>query len=85
MSQKNILLGVNIDHVATSRQARGMRYPDLVPESREELTTEGGLAIAGLDVPCELNIGYAVIADAVFVGQKQSVKTYKQTMYEVRA
>jgi pyridoxine 5-phosphate synthase len=27
---KNILLGVNIDHVATIRQARGTRYPDPV-------------------------------------------------------
>lgn len=110
---KNILLGVNIDHVATLRQARGTRYPDpiqaaieaeeagadvitlhlredrrhiqdrdvnmlidilqtrmnlemavteemisiaenikpsdccLVPERREELTTEGGLDVAG--------------------------------------
>ncbi len=26
----NILLGVNIDHVATLRQARGTRYPDVV-------------------------------------------------------
>jgi len=26
--KKNILLGVNIDHVATIRQARGTRYPD---------------------------------------------------------
>ncbi len=114
MSEKeNILLGVNIDHVATLRQARGTRYPDpiqaaieseqagadsitlhlredrrhiqdrdvemlkdilqtkmnlemavteemltvaervkptdccLVPERREELTTEGGLDVAG--------------------------------------
>ena len=179
MSQKNILLGVNIDHVATLRQARGTRYPDLVPESREELTTEGGLdvvshasavrdactrlsevgvkaslfidadkkqidaarevgapvieihtghyadaqtreqreqlfaqikdsvayaheiglqvnaghglnlqnikAIAGLDILCELNIGHAIIADAVFMGLEQSVKTYKQAMYEARA
>ncbi len=111
--QNNILLGVNIDHVATIRQARGTRYPDpiqaaieveqagadaitlhlredrrhiqdrdvemlkgilltrmnlemavtdemlaiaekiqpeeccLVPERREELTTEGGLAVVG--------------------------------------
>lgn len=111
--QSNILLGVNIDHVATLRQARGTRYPDpvqaaieaekagadsitlhlredrrhiqesdvlslkevlqtrmnlemavtgdmlviaervrpenccLVPERREELTTEGGLDVAG--------------------------------------
>ena len=110
---RNILLGVNIDHVATLRQARGTRYPDpvqaaieaeqagadgvtlhlredrrhiqnrdvellkkiletrmnlemavtdemlaiaarirpdfccLVPERREELTTEGGLDVAG--------------------------------------
>lgn len=112
-SQRAILLGVNIDHVATLRQARGTRYPDpvqaaieaeqagadavtlhlredrrhiqerdvtmlkdilqtrmnlemavtdemlaiaerirpqevcLVPERREELTTEGGLDVAG--------------------------------------
>lgn len=111
--KENILLGVNIDHVATLRQARGTRYPDpiqaaieseqagadsitlhlredrrhiqdrdvvmlkdilqtkmnlemavtdemlaiaekikpadccLVPERREELTTEGGLDVAG--------------------------------------
>ena len=111
--KENILLGVNIDHVATLRQARGTRYPDpiqaaieaeqsgadsitlhlredrrhiqerdvrllqailqtrmnlemavtdemlalaeelrpsdccLVPEKREELTTEGGLDVAG--------------------------------------
>ena len=28
--RKNILLGVNIDHIATLRQARGTRYPDPV-------------------------------------------------------
>lgn len=28
MSSQNILLGVNIDHIATLRQARGTRYPD---------------------------------------------------------
>ena len=245
MSQKNILLGVNIDHVATLRQARGTSYPDpvqaalqieqagadsitlhlredrrhiqdrdvyklkacmltrmnlemavtdemikiaedvkpedccLVPESREELTTEGGLdvvshasavrdactrlseagvkvslfidadmkqidaakavgapvieihtghyadaetqeqreqlftqirnsvayahevglqvnaghglnlqnikAIAGLKELCELNIGHAIIADAVFMGLDASVKAYKQAMHEARA
>ncbi|MBT3030981.1 MAG: pyridoxine 5'-phosphate synthase [Candidatus Thiodiazotropha sp. (ex Lucina pensylvanica)] len=113
MDEKEILLGVNIDHVATLRQARGTRYPEpvqaalvaeqagadaitlhlredrrhiqdrdveilsdllqtrmnlemaatsemaaiakrfsphdccLVPEKREELTTEGGLDVAG--------------------------------------
>ena len=113
MKPSNILLGVNIDHICTIRQARGTRYPDpvqaalmaeqagadgitahlredrrhiqdrdlfllketlqtrlnmemavtdemigialrvlpyaccLVPEKREELTTEGGLEIAG--------------------------------------
>lgn len=113
MNAANILLGVNVDHVATLRQARGTRYPDpvkaallaeesgadsitvhlredrrhiqdrdvqrlaeaqatrmnlemavtdemlsiatelapsdccLVPERREELTTEGGLDVAG--------------------------------------
>ena len=30
MSKQNILLGVNIDHVATLRQARGTSYPDPV-------------------------------------------------------
>jgi len=29
-AQRDILLGVNIDHVATLRQARGTRYPDPV-------------------------------------------------------
>lgn len=31
MEKQIILLGVNIDHVATLRQARGTRYPDPVP------------------------------------------------------
>ena len=30
MEKQNILLGVNIDHVATIRQARGTRYPELI-------------------------------------------------------
>ncbi|MGD8926159.1 MAG: pyridoxine 5'-phosphate synthase, partial [Thioalkalispiraceae bacterium] len=30
MSKQSILLGVNIDHVATIRQARGTRYPEPV-------------------------------------------------------
>lgn len=30
MKQGDILLGVNIDHVATLRQARGTKYPDVV-------------------------------------------------------
>lgn len=30
MNQGNLLLGVNIDHVATLRQARGTKYPDPV-------------------------------------------------------
>ena len=32
---KNILLGVNIDHVATLRQARGTRYPDPIQAAIE--------------------------------------------------
>ena len=27
---KNILLGVNVDHIATLREARGVNYPDPV-------------------------------------------------------
>ena len=30
MNTSNILLGVNIDHICTIRQARGTRYPDPV-------------------------------------------------------
>ncbi len=30
MTQSNVLLGVNIDHIATLRQSRGTRYPDPV-------------------------------------------------------
>ena len=33
--KKNILLGVNIDHIATLRQARGTRYPDPVQAAME--------------------------------------------------
>lgn len=33
--KRNILLGVNIDHVATLRQARGTRYPDPVQAAIE--------------------------------------------------
>lgn len=30
MAQKPLLLGVNIDHIATIRQARGTRYPEVI-------------------------------------------------------
>ena len=40
MSQRKILLGVNIDHVATVRQARGTEYPD--PVSIVDLVQAGG-------------------------------------------
>ncbi|MBM4207708.1 MAG: pyridoxine 5'-phosphate synthase [Gammaproteobacteria bacterium] len=30
MTQKPLLLGVNIDHIATIRQARGTRYPEVI-------------------------------------------------------
>ena len=112
MSQKNILLGVNIDHVATLRPVRGTRYPypvhvalqigqagansitlylredrrhiqdsDLY-ELKSRMSTRMNLemAVTELDPVCELNI-----ADAVFMGLEQSVKIYKQAMYEVRA
>ncbi len=32
---QRILLGVNIDHIATVRQARGIRYPDPVQAAIE--------------------------------------------------
>jgi len=35
MSNSEILLGVNIDHIATLRQARGTRYPDPVQAAYE--------------------------------------------------
>ncbi len=35
IEQGNILLGVNIDHVATLRQARGTRYPDPIQAAIE--------------------------------------------------
>ncbi|MBS3963787.1 MAG: pyridoxine 5'-phosphate synthase [Methylomonas sp.] len=128
MEKQDILLGVNIDHVATLRQARGTRYPEpvqaalvaeqagadgitahlredrrhiqdrdivllkdllhtrlnlemavtddmlaiavrvkphaccLVPERREELTTEGGLDVAG--APAKMRDACARLADA---------------------
>lgn len=136
MEKKAILLGVNIDHVATIRQARGTRYPEviqaalvaeqngadsitahlredrrhiqdrdiyllkdmihsrlnmemavmdemldiavkvkpaaccLVPEKREELTTEGGLEVAGnlprMQWACE-KLGAAGIEVSLFI------------------
>lgn len=128
MTKPSIFLGVNIDHVATVRQARGTRYPDpvhaallaeqagadgitahlredrrhiqerdivllrqmlqsklnlemavtdkmlalacqlkpqaccLVPERREELTTEGGLDVAG--APARMRDACSQLADA---------------------
>ena len=35
MNQGDILLGVNIDHVATLRQARGTTYPDVIKAAME--------------------------------------------------
>ncbi|MEE8429308.1 MAG: pyridoxine 5'-phosphate synthase [Gammaproteobacteria bacterium] len=35
VDQENILLGVNIDHVATLRQARGTQYPDPIQVAAE--------------------------------------------------
>ncbi|MGH8773319.1 MAG: pyridoxine 5'-phosphate synthase, partial [Burkholderiales bacterium] len=35
LTRRPILLGVNIDHVATLRQARGTRYPDPVQAAME--------------------------------------------------
>lgn len=133
---KDIRLGVNVDHVATVRQARGTAYPDpveaallaeragaggitvhlredrrhiqdsdvlrlmeaaatkvnlemaataamvefalrvrpadvcLVPEKREELTTEGGLAVAGREAelaPVVARLGDAGIVVSLFV------------------
>ncbi len=135
-SESELLLGVNIDHVATLRQARGTRYPDpvqaaimaeqagadsvtlhlredrrhiqerdvdmlrdilqtrmnlemavtgemltiaervrpqdccLVPERREELTTEGGLDVAGqlarIKAACE-RLGAAGVRVSLFI------------------
>ncbi len=62
-TRRHLRLGVNIDHVATIRNARGIKHPDPVraarlaaqagadgitaPEKRAELTTEGGLDAVG--------------------------------------
>lgn len=40
MTQQSLLLGVNIDHIATLRQARGTRYPD--PIFAAQLAEQGG-------------------------------------------
>lgn len=140
MNKQNILLGVNIDHIATLRQARGTRYPDpiqaaliaeqagadgitahlredrrhiqdrdiyllkdmlhtrlnfemavtdemigiatkvkpyaccLVPENRAELTTEGGLDVAGqlpkLQAACD-SLRNAGIEVSLFIDPEQ--------------
>ena len=38
---KNVLLGVNIDHVATVRQARGTRYPSIIEAARHAIAGGG--------------------------------------------
>ncbi|MDA3868496.1 MAG: hypothetical protein PF589_00800 [Gammaproteobacteria bacterium] len=73
MSQKTILLGVNIDHVATLRQARSEYYSVPAAESREGLTMEGGLE------SIQFNVGHAILV------LQQSVKSDKQLMSEARA
>ena len=140
MTQQAILLGVNIDHIATLRQARGTLFPDpvqaaliaeqagadgitahlredrrhiqdkdifrlkdmihtrlnlemavtqemlaiakkvkpfaccLVPEKREELTTEGGLDVAGniqqMTMACDL-LGASGIAVSLFIDPEE--------------
>lgn len=46
MQQQRVLLGVNIDHVATLRQARGTRYPDPVMAAMQaELSGADGITI----------------------------------------
>ena len=97
-----LLLGVNIDHIATVRNARGTNYPDpvqaafiaeqagadgitlhqpeqrrhitdpderilphfccLVPEKRQEVTTEGGLDVAGQQE--KMNAAVRLLSDA---------------------
>ena len=48
MNFGGISLGVNIDHVATLRQARGTRYPDPVYAAlmAEQAGAEGSLGLA---------------------------------------
>ena len=65
----------------------------LVPERREEVTTEGGLAVAGhgldyetaadmLAIPevRELNIGHFLIGEAVFVGLTTAIHRMRAAM-----
>ena len=52
----SILLGVNVDHVATIRQARGTRYPDPVYAAlMATIATIVGLSLANR-VPLELDV-----------------------------
>ena len=158
---QHLRLGVNIDHVATIRNARGGRHPDpvraaklaihagadgitahlredrrhisdddiarlkaeidkplnlemaatpemtdiavrtrphaacLVPERRAERTTEGGLDAAGqraelgpriaaLPEIMELNIGYYMIGEALFVGLGETVRAMRAAMVRGR-
>ena len=47
MTEGNILLGVNIDHVATLREARGTNYPEPVHAA---LMVEHNVGVAVADV-----------------------------------
>jgi len=154
MSRPKLRLGVNIDHIATLRNARGGTHPDpvagawaaiqagadgitahlredrrhisdddlerlqmlcgseniplnmemaatdemleialklkphavcIVPEKREERTTEGGLDIAAIEEARELNIGHFIIGEAVFLGLDPAIKEMRRLMDEARS
>src|SRR5207248_375026 len=59
----------------------------LVPERREELTTEGGLdvvanvqAVAAIPGVEELNIGHSIVSRAVLVGLERAVRDMKEAI-----
>ena len=101
-------LGINIDHIATLRNARGTHYPDPIHAAllaelarvrqgalvgiRHGLRVNAGhglhytnaQAIAAIPEISELNIGHAVVAQAVFVGWEKAIRDMKALMTHAR-
>ncbi len=93
---KEILLGVNIDHIAILRNARGTAYPDPVHNGQYAEASNETAQQKELDILIEgiqyahskglkVNAGHAIIARAAFDGLHQAVTDVRRLMQEARA
>jgi len=85
----NLELATSSDIVALACDLRPFQAT-IVPERREEVTTEGGLdyrnvgGVAALTEMTELNIGHAIVARAMLVGMERAVREMADAMRAAR-